>query len=112
MPEWRQALLDEEHKNQLSAICSSLTHLIIFSVEVDAHSNIVALDRFPSESRLSQLQQICKQTHEVKLILCFGGNSRSNGFSNVVSSQSNRQKFIDNLKQFIEEKSVRLMFDG
>mmetsp|Transcript_789 Transcript_789/g.1056 ORF Transcript_789/g.1056 Transcript_789/m.1056 type:complete len:347 (-) Transcript_789:814-1854(-) len=100
-PEWRYALLDEDHEDRLGEICNVLSHLILFSVEVDEQGNIVAQDRFPDKYRLERVHKICTKQNNVKILLCFGGNARSNGFSQVVQNPKLRRVFIDNVVEFI-----------
>lgn len=99
LPEWRYHSADIEH------VCRYTTHLILFSLEIDPKGEIAALDRFPSSSLFQEMQKTCK-THETKLLICFGGHSRSKGFSSMVLNKSLRQNFLKQLFSFLLEKGL------
>mmetsp|Transcript_5931 Transcript_5931/g.11092 ORF Transcript_5931/g.11092 Transcript_5931/m.11092 type:complete len:326 (+) Transcript_5931:83-1060(+) len=103
LPEWRHRFLDEDHEDRLRIMCSALTQLILFSLEVGPGGELAALDRFPDPERLERTKRACPDT---QLILCFGGNSRSNAFSKVVQTPSLRQKFAENAVSFATKNGL------
>jgi GH18 family chitinase len=90
-------------------LCESVTHLIIFSLEVKPNGDFAALDRFPSKSHLANAVEAATSTGTIlglskltshpgtKLLLCFGGYSRTNGFPQMVANTATRKRFIDKL---------------
>jgi len=106
LPEWRHRLLDEDHEDRLQRICSTLTHMIFFSLQVDSTGNIAALDRWPSEDRMQRVRSVCQGSLGTKVLVCFGGNSRSDGFSAVVASPEKRQSFLGHLKDFLAKHQL------
>jgi len=102
-PEWRYRLFDEDHADRLEGVCNSLTHLLIFSLEVSPMGELAAMDRWPSPDRLERVKRLCPDT---AIMVCFGGNSRSNGFSDVVRSETLRNKFVDILVAFMHEHEL------
>ncbi len=83
----------------------NLTDLIFFSAEADAMGNLM-LDRVKRE-HLQKLQQF-REKHGLKLLLCFGGWSRSEGFAKLAASAPARLTFANNAKQFCLDNH----FDG
>uniref|UniRef100_A0A7S2WJ24 GH18 domain-containing protein n=1 Tax=Mucochytrium quahogii TaxID=96639 RepID=A0A7S2WJ24_9STRA len=102
-PEWRFRFLDEDHEHRLRDICSHLTHLLLFSVEVDVSGKISALDRWPNGDRMNRVRRVCSDT---KLLVCFGGNGRSGGFSSVVRDSVKRGRLIKELGTFMEKHEL------
>eukprot|EP00008_Paramoeba_atlantica_P003966 CAMPEP_0201492214 /NCGR_PEP_ID=MMETSP0151_2-20130828/32218_1 /ASSEMBLY_ACC=CAM_ASM_000257 /TAXON_ID=200890 /ORGANISM="Paramoeba atlantica, Strain 621/1 / CCAP 1560/9" /LENGTH=320 /DNA_ID=CAMNT_0047878899 /DNA_START=8 /DNA_END=970 /DNA_ORIENTATION=- len=78
-----------------------LTHLILFSLEVGNDGSIVALDRLPSSSNLEELTEFA-QKHGTKVLICFGGNGRSNSFPSMVREKKARLNFLLKLSSMIE----------
>ena len=64
-------------------LCAHTTHLILFSLEVKATGRVAALDRLPPQAELAAARTAA-QRHGTKLLLCFGGNGRSDGFAAMV----------------------------
>eukprot|EP00471_Norrisiella_sphaerica_P013241 CAMPEP_0184503132 /NCGR_PEP_ID=MMETSP0113_2-20130426/51706_1 /TAXON_ID=91329 /ORGANISM="Norrisiella sphaerica, Strain BC52" /LENGTH=332 /DNA_ID=CAMNT_0026892569 /DNA_START=83 /DNA_END=1081 /DNA_ORIENTATION=+ len=101
MPEYRFGW-EPERWDQAS---QHLTHIILFSLEVEKDGTLSALDRFPSKDQM-QLIQEGKAKYGTKLLVCFGGHSRSRGFSDVVSSKSLRDRFVSNLVSFLDQHKL------
>lgn len=99
LPEWRY-----EGANW-DAICEVTTHLLLFSVEVGPGGHITALDRFPRKELLAQAKAAALK-HGTKLLLCFGGNGRSAGFSAMVRSKKFRKAFVARLVKLLEEHDL------
>lgn len=99
LPEWRYHSTDIEH------VCRYTTHLIFFSLEIDSKGEITTLDRFPSSSLFQEIQKTCI-SYKTKLLICFGGHSRSKGFSAMVLDKSLRKHFIEQLVSFLLEKGL------
>jgi GH18 family chitinase len=70
--------------------------LLFFSLEVSAKGGIRALDRLPRPELLAEAREAA-QKHSSELLICFGGNGRSSGFSGMVRDDKARAKFIENL---------------
>jgi len=103
LPEYRLSNFDYE-----GVFDNGLTHLIFFSLEVDGRTSLPkALDRLPSKDDLQRARQAADSV-EGKLLISFGGNSRSEGFSRMTSTVKNRHKFLNALDKLLEEYD----FDG
>ena len=101
LPEWRYegANWDEIAKHS--------THLILFSLEPTPTGGIQALDRLPRPALLKQARAASSR-YGAKLLLCFGGNGRSSGFSSMVRSKSAREKFVGSALALVDKYG----FDG
>lgn len=93
LPEWRFGGTDWD------ATCASLTHLLLFSMEVATDAKLTATDRFPSPDAMITLREAAA-THGTKLLLSLGGNSRTNGFPVVAVNKKLRRKLVRNLAHF------------
>ena len=103
LPEYRLNNFDYE-----GAFAAGLTHLIYFSLEVHPVSGLPsALDRLPREHEVIRAR-IAADKHNGKLLLSFGGNSRSAGFGFMTMKKSRRRKFLEALKELLQ----RYDFDG
>ena len=101
LPEWRY-----EGANW-DTVCNYTTHLILFSLEVAADGDIKALDRVPRPELLA-LARSAATKHGTALLICFGGNGRSDGFSPMVRNKASRAAFIRNLVALCDKHD----FDG
>ena len=79
LPEWRYEGANWEK------ICQYSTHLILFSLEVGPSGTVVALDRIPRPELLAEARAAATR-HGTALLICFGGNGRSDGFSPMVDN--------------------------
>mmetsp|Transcript_34351 Transcript_34351/g.49942 ORF Transcript_34351/g.49942 Transcript_34351/m.49942 type:complete len:345 (-) Transcript_34351:57-1091(-) len=83
-----------------------LTHLIYFSLEIDPSTGLPsALDRLPPLDDIRRARTAADRFGG-KLMLSFGGNGRSAGFSYMVATKKRRRKFIEQLNLLIEEYSI------
>lgn len=80
LPEWRYEGFDFDNA------AKKLTHLILFSLEPSATGEILALDRLPRNKLLLDARGSFKKAQK-KLMVGFGGNGRSAGFSLMTRSQ-------------------------
>jgi len=97
LPEWRyQGITD------WSGMTRHLTHVILFSLEVSSGGEIEALDRMPSDALVNTIRKAATETH-TKILVCFGGNARTNGFPDMVHSQQTRTLFVENVNKFIDK---------
>lgn len=87
LPEWRYEGANWE------VIMKSVTHLILFSLEISADGAISALDRIPRPMLLNEARAAAIKNN-AELLICFGGNGRSEGFRSMVRSALKRQRFI------------------
>jgi hypothetical protein len=87
LPEWRY-----EGANW-ATLSSHLSHLILFSAEPLPTGELTGLDRFPREALLAEARAAAA-AHHCQLLLCFGGNGRSGGFSAMVRSPAARARFV------------------
>ena len=99
IPEYRQNNIDWK------AISPHLTHAILFSLEVTASGEITALDRFPNEQFMQNAKKYF-QNKGGKLLVCLGGNARTNGFPFMVKTKNGREVFIKNLKHFLDKHNL------
>lgn len=86
-------------------IAKHTTHLILFSLEISKNGDITALDRFPRSALYKEARTSTRQ-HGCQLLVCFGGNGRSSGFSAMTRSKRARTAFLINLKQFIQKHEL------
>jgi len=77
LPEWRF-----EGANW-DVIARTVTHLLLFSLEPQPDGNFGALDRLPRPALLEEART-ARDLHGTELLICFGGNGRSQGFSAMV----------------------------
>ena len=87
LPEWRYEGANWE------VISAHTTHLILFSLEISTQGHITALDRMPRPALLAEARAAADR-HGTKLLICFGGNGRSRGFSAMSRSPSARRRFV------------------
>ena len=99
LPEWRY------EGASWSDICSVVTHLILFSIEVLPTGALSALDRMPRKELLQQARAAADETG-TKLLICVGGNGRSAGFSSAVATAKSRRRFIKSLVQLCEKEGL------
>lgn len=105
LPEWRYGGANFEK------MCSTVTHMIFFSIEPSPSGDIVGLDRFPRADVLDDARN-----KGCQLIICFGGNGRScmnlflfcfyltlvsAGFSPMTRNKESRTKFVKKVRKLI-----------
>ena len=101
LPEYRLKNFDYE-----GAFQTGLTHLIYFSLEIDTERYVPsALDRLPSPQDLEKAKEAAKKVNG-KIMLSFGGNARSQGFSNMVAKRKRRLHFLKSLNKFLTEQDL------
>eukprot|EP00729_Bicosta_minor_P006103 gene6103-11828_t len=106
LPEWRYLQWTDEEKTwRWDALSEHLTHLIIFSIEVGPTGTFQAMDRFPDEAQMD-IARAAAAKHGTELLICFGGNSRTNGFPEMVADAGARQRFIATLTSFCREHGL------
>ena len=96
MPEWRHEGADFDRLSQ------HLTHLIFFSLEPTPKGDIIGQERIPRPELMKEARQAATK-HDTKLMICFGGNGRSGGFSVMVRNEKNRQTFLRNLAKLLDK---------
>ena len=98
LPEWRYAGAN------FDTIFSHVSHLALFSVEPDPRGNgdIIGLDRLPSGEAFDDVR-VAALRHGKSIILCFGGNGRSSGFTAVSTNATVRTKFIANVVELVKQ---------
>jgi len=96
LPEWRYEGANWE------TICEHSTHLLLFSPEPDAKGNIVALDRIPRKELLEEARRAATR-HGTQLMLSFGGNGRSDGFSGMSRKKKARARFVEKLVVLLDK---------
>ena len=95
LPEWRYEGANWE------VISAHTTHLILFSLEISTQGHITALDRMPRPALLAEARAAADR-HGTKLLICFGGNGRSQGFSAMSRSPSARRRFVGQLRTLLD----------
>lgn len=101
LPEWRYEGANWE------TLAQHLTHIVLFSAEPTDRGDIVGLDRLPRAELLKEARAAAAR-HGAKLLVCFGGNGRSSGFSPTVRSKKRRALFVSKVKALV----ARLGLDG
>lgn len=96
LPEWRYEGANWE------TISEHVSHLLLFSLEMDEAGHIVATDRLPRKD-LMVLARAATRRHGTQLMLCFGGNGRSRGFSRMVRASARRKLFLDELIAMLDD---------
>jgi GH18 family chitinase len=88
-------------------ICQHVTHLIFFSVEpsLDGTGGIAGMDRFPGEHVLAAAKEASK-IYGCKLLICFGGNGRSSGFSSTTRNKKSRNNFIKRVAELLRRTEL------
>ncbi len=99
LPEWRY-----EGAN-FDTICEHTTHLILFSVEPTARGDISGMDRMPRAEIMKEARAAAKR-HGTKLMICFGGNGRSGGFSAMTRNAKARARFVANVVSLCRKHSL------
>lgn len=74
-------------------LAAGFTHLILFSAEPLASGALSGLDRLPAEDLLAEARAATRAAGS-KLLVCFGGNGRSAGFSAMTRSKTARGRFV------------------
>jgi chitinase len=99
LPEWRYegANWDE--------IARHSTHVILFSLEPSRDGGLLALDRLPRAELMADAVAAAAK-HGAELLLCFGGNGRSNGFSAMVRSDAARARFVASATALVEKHGL------
>ena len=84
-----------------NATCASLTHLLLFSVEVDRDANLVALDRLPHPDGDAALAlRDAAARHGTKLLVTLGGAGRVNALPLVAADERLRRRLARTLARF------------
>ena len=96
LPEWRYEGANWE------TISEHTTHLLLFSLEMTSKGKIVAMDRFPRKELYKEAREATRK-HGTALMICFGGNGRSQGFSGMARKSKNRKHFMKELVELIEK---------
>jgi GH18 family chitinase len=96
LPEWRY-----EGANY-DTLSRHLTHLLLFSLEPTNTGGIAALDRIPGDDVMEEIKVSAKK-FGTKILICFGGNGRSGGFSSMVRSKKARGLFVESLVLLCEQ---------
>ena len=98
LPEWRYEGANFE------TLSSSLTHLLLFSLEPTPDGGITALDRLPGPDVMAEIKAATDATPDAaQVLICFGGNGRSNGFSKMSRSKAARKRFVAALVELCEK---------
>ena len=90
LPEWRYEGANFDY------MARTYTHLLLFSLEVLPDGGIGALDRVPRPTILAKARAAAR-AHGMALMICFGGNGRSAGFSQMVRRPAARRRFVGGL---------------
>ncbi len=99
LPEWRY-----EGANW-DAIARRCTHVILFSMEPSRDGALLAHDRLPRAELLAQAKAACA-AHGAKLLVCFGGNGRSGGFSAMSRAPRARARFVAAVAALVAEHGL------
>lgn len=99
LPEWRYEGANYDD------LARYLSHLLLFSLEPNPDGSLGGLDRFPGDDILRDAREATRKAG-TKLLVCFGGNGRSSGFSTVVRSSKKRARFVAALASFVAAKDL------
>jgi len=98
LPEYRFSSFDYE-----GVFKTGLTHLIFFSLEIDPTTYLPsALDRIPSLEDAKKARQAADSVGG-KILLSFGGHSRSQGFAEMTKTRKRRDKFLTAVDKILQE---------
>ena len=87
LPEWRYAGANWR------TLAAHLSHLLLFSAEPLPSGALSGLDRLPPPAQLAEARAAAAAAG-CQLLVCFGGNGRSSGFSPMVRSSAARARFV------------------
>ena len=90
LPEWRTKAFS------WAAAATRLTHVILFSLEIKTNGRITELERLPPKDVIADIRKTMETTG-LNVLLCFGGNGRSDGFSIVARRSKPRKRFLSEL---------------
>ena len=96
LPEWRYEGANWER------ITEHVSHLVLFSLEMTSDGNIIAKDRIPRAPLLEEARAAAEKNNAY-LMICFGGNGRSAGFSGMVRRPKKRKRFVKELTKLMDE---------
>lgn len=96
LPEWRY-----EGANWVD-YAAVVTHLILFSLEVQPTGRLAAFDRLPRKELMSEARAATKVAG-TKLLVCIGGNGRSAGFTHAVANKERRERFVESLASLADK---------
>ena len=106
LPEWRFLRWPEEEQSyRWTALGEHVSHLIIFSLEITTDGALSAMDRFPSDSAL-RYAHTARTATGMKLLISFGGNSRTAGFPDMATTPSKRKRFLSALSTLLNDKQL------
>jgi hypothetical protein len=87
LPEWRYAGANYR------TLAAHLSHLLLFSAEPLPTGELSGLDRLPPPAQLAEARAAATAAG-CQLLVCFGGNGRSSGFSAMTRSSTARARFV------------------
>ena len=99
LPEWRY-----EGANFVD-MAAVVTHLILFSLEVQPTGRLAALDRLPRKELMEDARAATRASGS-KLLICIGGNGRSAGFTHAVAKKDRRARFVASLSNLLDEHDL------
>ena len=99
LPEWRY-----EGANFVD-MAAVVTHLILFSLEVQPTGRLSAFDRLPRKDLMEEARAATRATGS-KLLLCIGGNGRSAGFTHAVAKKERRARFVESLESVLDQHDL------
>lgn len=94
LPEWRYEGCNFDW------LASRTSHVILFSLEPMANGSIAALDRLPRRALLDEAREAASR-HDTQLMVCFGGNGRSSGFSRMTRDPASRARFVSEVESLL-----------
>ena len=90
-----------------NATCASLTHLLLFSVEVDREANLVALDRLLAPTATPRSPSRAAARHGTKLLVTLGGAGRANALPLVAADERPPPPPRPNPRAFLPRSRIR-----
>mmetsp|Transcript_23123 Transcript_23123/g.58996 ORF Transcript_23123/g.58996 Transcript_23123/m.58996 type:complete len:349 (+) Transcript_23123:58-1104(+) len=96
LPEWRY-----EGANWAD-MSRTVTQLILFSLEVQPMGRLTAYDRLPRTQLMAEARAATRAAG-TQLLVCVGGNGRSNGFSAAVAKADRRVRFVEDLVKLCDK---------
>ena len=89
------------HRHSQYHIFELKSVLVIFFWKSGPTGEIAGMDRFPAAHVLADARSAAKATG-CKLLICFGGNGRSNYFSAVTRNRKHLKRFVNNVVKLVE----------
>jgi hypothetical protein len=96
LPDWRYESTNWDEISQVA------THLILHGLQPSKDGHIDGIDRLPHGRMLDEAKAAAAK-HGTRLLVCFGGDGRSAGFSAMARDKETRERFVAGVVHTIED---------